>query len=187
MEIRKYIKQGFETYYAKYSQVTEEGFCRWMRPDVPAEMKAVDTGEEWSIWNLVPSTISEVDIGVMEQEYGLTFPEWYKAFISTYHHYFDVIPEQAVDEPLDNVRDMYNPLLCRLGYLPFTWDSEYGKIWCIDVNEDAGEGFGAIYEIEHEICFDLDEEQTDRAELKKSLVFLYPDFKAYFDHTFLEG
>ncbi|MCV4230707.1 SMI1/KNR4 family protein [Virgibacillus sp. LDC1] len=187
MEIRNYIKQGFETYYAKYSQVTEEGFCRWMRPDVPAEMKAVDTGEEWSIWKLVPSTISEVHIGAMEQEYGLTFPEWYKAFISTYHHYFDIIPEQAVDEPLDNVRDMYNSLLCRLGYLPFTWDSEYGKIWCIDVNEDAGDGFGAIYEIEHEICFDLDEEQTDRAELQKSLVFLYPDFKAYFDHTFLEG
>ena len=55
MEIRDYIKQGFETYYAKYSQVTEEGFCRWMRPDVPAEMKVVDTDEEWSIWKLVPS------------------------------------------------------------------------------------------------------------------------------------
>lgn len=187
MDIRDYIKQGFETYYAKYSQVTEEGFCRWMRPDVPAEMKVVDTDEEWSTWKLVPSIVSEDHIGGMEEEYGLTFPEWYKAFISTYHHYFDVIPEQAVDEPLDNVRHMYNPLLCRLGYLPFTWDEEYGKIWCIDLREDAGEGYGAIYEIEHEILFDLDEERTDQAKLKESLVFLYPDFKAYFDHTFLEG
>ena len=52
---------------------------------------------------------------------------------------------------------------------------------------DAGEDYGAIYEIEHEILFDLDEERTDQAKLKESLVFLYPDFKAYFDHTFLEG
>ncbi|GIO88846.1 SMI1/KNR4 family protein [Paenibacillus lactis] len=187
MDIRDYIKRGFEAYYAKYSQVTEDGFCRWMRPHVPAEMKATDTDEEWSIWKLVPSVVSEADIRELEDGYGLTFPEWYKAFISTYHHYFDVIPEQPVDEPLDNVRDMYNPLLCRLGYLPFTWDSEYGKIWCIDVNEDAGEDFGAIYEIEHEILFDLDEEQTDRAELKASLDYLYRDFKTYFDHTFLRG
>ncbi|KOR89115.1 SMI1/KNR4 family protein [Paenibacillus solani] len=187
MEIRDYIKQGFETYYNKYRQVTEDGFCRWMRPDVPAEMKVVDTGEEWSIWRLVPSQVSEDDIYAMEKEYGVTFPEWYRAFISTYHHYFDEIPEQPVDAPLDNVRDMYNPLLCRRGYLPFTWDSEYGKIWCIDVSEDAGEGGGAIYEIEHEILFDLDEERTDRAELKESLVLLYPDFKAYFDDTFLKG
>ena len=37
--------------------------------------------------------------------------------------------------------------------------------------EDAGEDYGAIYEIEHEILFDLDEERTDQAKLKESLVF----------------
>lgn len=44
--------------------------------------------------------------------------------------------------PLANIRDMYIPSLCLLGYPPFTWDSEYGKIWCIDVNEDAGRASG---------------------------------------------
>ncbi|MDR9854225.1 hypothetical protein RJP21_11490 [Paenibacillus sp. VCA1] len=44
----------------------------------------------------------------------------------------------------------------------------------------------AIYEIDHEILFDLDEVHTERKKLQEHLVFLYPNFKAYFDHNFLE-
>jgi len=82
---------------------------------------------------------------------------------------------------------MFNPLLCRLGYLPFTWDSQYGCIWCIDLGGGPGEEQQAIYEIDHEVLFDLDEVLTDRKQLQEHLVFLYPNFKAYFDHTFLAG
>ncbi len=81
---------------------------------------------------------------------------------------------------------MYNPLLCRLGYLPFSWDTEYGKIRCIDLQESPDEEKCGIYEIDHEILFEMDEENTERNELKESLIFLYPNFKTYFDHTFLE-
>ncbi|MFB6362970.1 SMI1/KNR4 family protein [Paenibacillus elgii] len=190
MNIQDYIKQGFEAYYERYNQVTEEGFGRWMSPEVPDEMKAADYGDdedEWSIWKLVPSVVSEDDIGTLEKEFGLTFPEWYKVFISTYHHYFDVVPEQGMDELLDGIKNMYNPLLCKLGYLPFSWDTEYGKILCIDLKELPDEDRCAIYQIEHEVLFDLDETTTERDELKESLEFLYPNFKTYFDRTFLEG
>ncbi|MGY3185811.1 SMI1/KNR4 family protein [Lysinibacillus sp. TE18511] len=180
MNIREYIKKGFEVYYEHYNQVSEDGFCRWMRPDVPVEMKLADIDEEWSRWKMVPSVVTEDDIQALEKEFGLPFPEWYKAFISTYHHYFDVIPEQSVDEPLNNVRDMYNPSLCSLGYLPFSWDEEYGKIICIDLNDNADEETCAIYEIDHEILFD------DNADIQASLDYLYPNFKAYFDDTFLK-
>ncbi|KOP80948.1 hypothetical protein AMS59_00420 [Lysinibacillus sp. FJAT-14745] len=179
MDIRAYIKNGFEVYYERYNQVSEEGFCRWMRPDVPEEMKVVDIDAEWSVWRMIPSAVTEEDIQTLEKEFGLNFPEWYKAFISTYHHYFDVIPEQSVKEPLNNVRDMYNPSLCSLGYLPFSWDEEYGKIFCIDLKNDNEENC-AIYEIEHEILFD------DEADIQASLDYLYPNFKAYFDDTFLQ-
>ncbi|OPA73572.1 SMI1/KNR4 family protein [Paenibacillus selenitireducens] len=185
MDIQDYIKKGLDAYYDRYHQVTEEGFCRWMRPDVPDEMKAADGDDEWSIWRLVPSIVTKDDIRALENEFGLVFPEWYKVFISTYHHYFDVVPEQGLDEPLHSIKDMYNPLLCRLGYLPFTWDSEYGNILCIDLNEGSDEEHGAIYEIDHDILFGYDEEHTERNTLKESLTFLYPNFKAYFDHTFL--
>lgn len=186
MDRKEYIKNAFEAYYARYNQVTEEGFCRWMRPDVPDVMKVADIDEEWSRWKLVPSTVSQEDVAALEEEFGLNFPEWYKAFISTYHHYFDVIPEQGIDEPFDRIRDMYNPLLCKLGYLPFSWDTEYGKIRCIDLQESPDEEKFGIYEIDHEILFEMDEENTERNELKDSLIFLYPNFKTYFDHTFLE-
>ncbi|RXZ78924.1 SMI1/KNR4 family protein [Paenibacillaceae bacterium] len=186
MDIRDYVKQGFEAYYDRYSQVTDEGFCRWMRPDVPEAMKAADGDEEWSIWKLVPSIVSEDDITALEQQFGLSFPEWYKAFISTYQHYFDVVPQQGINEPLDDIQNMYNPLLCRLGYLPFTWDSEYGHILCIDLNEGSDEERYAIYKIDHEILFDLDEATADRDELRNSLILLYPNFKAFFDDTFLQ-
>ncbi|WP_339324605.1 SMI1/KNR4 family protein [Paenibacillus sp. FSL W8-0194] len=186
MNIRDYIKSGFEAYYDRHSEVGEDGFCVWMRPGVPAPMKADDSQEEWSVWKLVPSTVSAEDISALEKEFGLTFPEWYKAFISTYHHYFDDIPEQDTNEPLKNIRDMYNPLLCRLGYLPFAWDAEYGCIWCIDVGSGPDEDQQAIYEIDHEILFGMDEVHTDRKQLQEHLALLYPNFKAYFDHHFVE-
>ncbi|MFA4135777.1 MULTISPECIES: SMI1/KNR4 family protein [unclassified Brevibacillus] len=186
MDRKEYIKNAFEAYYARYNQVTEEGFCRWMRPDVPDVMKVADIDEEWSRWKLVPSTVSQEDVAALEEEFGLNFPEWYKAFISTYYHYFDVIPEQGIDEPFDRIKDMYNPLLCKLGYLPFSWDTEYGKIRCIDLQESPDEEKCGIYEIDHEILFEMDEENTERNELKESLIFLYPNFKTYFEHTFLE-
>ena len=185
MDIRGYIQQGFEAYYDRYNQVTEEGFCRWMRPGVPDEMKVADCDEEWSRWKLVPSIVSKDDVHGLEKEFGLVFPAWYKAFISTYHHYFDVVPEQGIDEPLDHIKNMYNPLLCRLGYLPFSWDTEYGSIICLDLNESPDEENHAIYQIDHEILFDFDEENTERDQLKESLTWLYPNFKAYFEHTFL--
>ncbi|MCL1701848.1 SMI1/KNR4 family protein [Lysinibacillus sp. Bpr_S20] len=181
MDIRAYIKNGFEVYYERYNQVSEEGFCRWMCPDVPEEMKVVDIDGEWSVWRMIPSTVTEEDIQALEKEFGLHFPEWYKAFISTYHHYFGVIPDQSIEDPLNNVRDMFNPTLCSLGYLPFSWDTEYGKIICIDLNNNADEDNCAIYEIEHEILFD------DGADIQSSLDYLYPNFKAYFDDTFLES
>ncbi|WP_330895935.1 hypothetical protein [Brevibacillus brevis] len=46
MDRKEYIKNAFEAYYARYNQVTEEGFCRWMRPDVPDVMKVADIDEE---------------------------------------------------------------------------------------------------------------------------------------------
>ncbi|GAA3406181.1 hypothetical protein GCM10020370_32240 [Paenibacillus hodogayensis] len=44
MDLREYVKTGFETYYARFSQVTEQGFCRWMRPDIPDDMKVTEAG-----------------------------------------------------------------------------------------------------------------------------------------------
>jgi len=37
-----------------------------------------------------------------------------------------------------------------------------------------------IYAIDHDILFD------ENVDIQSSLTFLYPNFKAYFDHTFLE-
>ncbi|SYX83913.1 conserved protein of unknown function [Paenibacillus alvei] len=183
LDKRDYIKKGFEAYYRRYDQVTEYGFGRWMGPDVPGEMKATDSNEEWSIWRLVPSTVTDGDICALEKEFGLDFPEWYQAFISTYHHYFDIVPAQPVDEPLRSIQDMYNPLLCKWGYLPFAWDSEYGHILCMDLTGPDEEHY-AIYEIDHEILFDFDEEKTGRDQLKASMRFLYPNFKSFFDDAF---
>ncbi|GAA3406183.1 hypothetical protein ACFFNY_25455 [Paenibacillus hodogayensis] len=87
---------------------------------------------------------------------------------------------------MTGIQNMYNPLLCRLGYLPFTWDSEYGCILCIDLKGSADKEPGAIYEIDHDILFGFDEDRTERRDLERSLVYVYPDFKTYFDHTFLE-
>jgi len=183
MDIRDYIKVGFEAHYNRYNQGE---FSRWMHPDVPVQMRIEeDSEEEWSQWKLVPSTVSNQDIINLEQEFGLRFPEWYKAFISTYHHYFDNIPQQSITEPLDDIKNMFNPILCRLHYLPFCWDSEYGKIYCIDLNQLPDEMSCAIYQIEHEILFDLDETTAGPAELQASLELLYPNFKSYFDQTFL--
>lgn len=180
INIRLYIENGFRAYYDRYYHISDEGFCRWMRPDVPDEMKVMDIDGEWSVWKLIPSQVTEQDIQGLEKEFGLKFPQWYKVFISTYAHYFDHIPEQDLHNPLDNIRDMYNPSLCHLGYLPFCWDAEYGHIFCIDVNHLEDEESCAIYAIDHDILF------NEGVDIQASLEYLYPNFNAYFDHTFLE-
>ncbi|MNW25743.1 hypothetical protein D3C74_24930 [compost metagenome] len=189
--IRDYVKQGLEVYYERYNYMIEDDFCRWMHPDVPDEMKVQDgtmsSDQDWARWRIIPSTVTQEDIAGLEQEFGLTFPTWYQAFISTYHHFFDIVPSQGVDDPLSDIRNMYNPVLCKLGYLPFAWDAEYGKIRCIDLSAAPDEDQCAVYEIEHEILFDLDELVAERNILQDHLVHLYPNFKAYFDHTFLES
>jgi hypothetical protein len=159
-----------------------------MRPGVPDDMKEAALGDgEWSIWKLIPSTVSEEDIEGLEEEFGLQFPQWYKAFISTYFHYFDSAPSQPSDDPLDEIEGMHNPLLCKFGYLPFTWDSNDAYILCIDLNGGANEEEYAIVQIDHDILFDFEESTTEHAELKEAMEFLYPNFKAWFDHTFLES
>ena len=88
-EARGFIKGYFEKLYKK----PKEGAPILLKsPGLPDEMTAEGTKDDdgWSVRKLIPSTITD-DIAQEEEVFGVKFPTLLKAFLSTYHHGFDML------------------------------------------------------------------------------------------------
>lgn len=179
-ECRLFMKDFFEKYYAKLS---EQSDIAVILPDVPEEMWAEDANpkEEWKKWKLIPATVSEEDIAVMESNVGVPFPDVLKIFLTTYFHFFDdPVGRHPVNEPFCAVKNAWNPLLVRLGYLPFAWDRDGYFIRCIDLANMPDEEHCAVCQIDHEILFDFDEDSgVGREEIEEKMEAVSENFIEY--------
>lgn len=153
-EARNFMKGYFERLYDKLKNISPDvvSMC-----DLPEDMMAEgsDPDEEYNVWKLIPSTVTDADIAKKEEECGLKFPNVLKAFLSTYHHAFEApIGRNMSDAPFFGLDNAFNPQLAAKGYLPFTWDGDGYYIRCIDLNANEDKDNCPIVEFDHEALFD---------------------------------
>ncbi len=164
-EARDFMRDYFERSYKKRIDIDPEyvSMC-----DLPEEMLAdgADPDEEWNVWKLIPSTVTDDDIAEQEKAFGLKFPDIFKAFLSTYHHVFEApIGRNMPDAPFDSLDNAFNPHLTANGYLPFTWDKEGCFIRCIDLNADNDGARCPVVQFDHEELFDMQYEYEDNGKV----------------------
>lgn len=181
-EYQEYMKNFFEQYYQKLSQ-DEIGIMLPLDED-EKEMWSddADPKEEWKKWKLVPATISEKEIEDFEQEIGVKFPLSLKAFLTVYYHCFECpIGRNSFSEHFEGMRDAWNPILVQFGYLPFTWDKGGAYIRCIKLDKMPDKEKCGIYQIDHEVLFDFDEENIEKNQIDKSMTFVSQNLLTYLD------
>ena len=158
-EYKEHIKKFFEQYYEKLSQdddnikrpLGEKNRIMWTDD--------ADADKEWKKWKLVPAKIDENEIEDLEQEIGVKLPSCINAFLTVYHHFFEnPICVNPVSEHFKGMKNAWNPILVKHGYLPFSWDRELYYIRCMQLANMPTEEKCGIYQISHEKLFDVDEE-----------------------------
>lgn len=137
---------------------------------IPPEM----SGENAS-WRLVETTVSEEQLKELEEEFNITFPTIYKAFLSTYCHAFerlwgifddyydednvtvgvDIFP-QLPDNPLRYIQNVFRQCesLLQCGYIPIGDLRGYGPL-CIDTQDKD-----KIVWFDHEEYFDCETRES---------------------------
>lgn len=181
-EYQEYMRSFFEQYYQKLSQ--EE-----IRVTLPLEEEEkemwsddVNPNDEWKKWKLVPAMISDGEIKKLEKEIGVELPLSLKAFLTVTHHCFDnPIGRNSVAEHFQGVKNARNPVLVRCGYLPFVWDEDGYFIRCIRLEKMPEEEKCGIYQIDHEVLFDFDEDMVTPEEIDQRMVFISENLLTYLD------
>ena len=79
------------------------------------------------------------------------------------------------------INNAWNPILVRYGYLPFTWDKDGYYIRCIKLEQMPDEEKCGIYQIDHEILFDFDEETVEKQQIDKNMQFISENLITYLD------
>ena len=91
-----------------------------------------------------------------------------------------------MDDPFRGVKDAWNPLLVKAGYLPFTWDKDGYYIRCIDLAGMPDEDRCQICQIDHEVLFDFDEDQViGREEIEANMDVVADNFIKYLEDLLL--
>ena len=182
VEYQEYMRKFFEQYYQKLSQ--EEICVTLPLEEEEKEMWSDDANpdDEWKKWKLVPAMISDEEIKELEKEIGVELPLSLKAFLTVTHHCFDYpIGRNSVGEHFAGVRESWNPVLVRCGYLPFTWDKEGYFIRCIRLEKMPEEEKCGIYQIDHEVLFDFDEDTVTPEEIDQCMELISENLLTYLD------
>jgi len=182
MEYRQYMKNFFEQYYDKLSQ--NEINIKLPLGEEAKEMWSddADPEKEWKKWKLVPAAVREDEINELEKKIGAKLPLSLRAFLTVYHHYFDhPIGRNPLSRHFEGILNAWNPILVRCSYLPFAWDKEGYFIRGIRLKEMPDEEKCGIYQIDHEILFDFDEETVDPEEIDENMKLVSQNLLTYLD------
>lgn len=167
------LKHFFEQYYLAL-KAEDELYVQAV--NIPEEMRIGELDEDgWGTWKLVPSTLTNQDIEDLEMELSIQLPDIFKAFLTTYHHYFNYgIGINPIDRPLYEVKNSANPILLQAGFAPFAWDPEYFYTYYIDCKGQEN----SIYKIDHEILFDFEPNVSEET-IREHMIFVASDLNAY--------
>ena len=164
-ENRAFMKDFFERYYQK---LRNKDIIYVRSIGIPPEMleDGANPADEWNIWKLFSSTVTDDDITKLEKTYHIQLPECLRAFFSVYHHRFDnCIGRNDIHNPFWTLKLAYTHQLVDNGYLPFSWDSESIFIRCMDLSNMPDEEACPIVEIDHEPFFDLQYDAENEGKL----------------------
>lgn len=186
-ECQEYMKNFFKKYYQKLSQ--NEMFITLPLDETEKEMWSddADPDEEWKKWKLVPAAIDDKEIAELEEGLSATLPLCLRAFLTVYHHCFEYpIGRNPFSDHFEAVWNAWNPVLVRCGYLPFTWDRDGYFIRCINLDRMPDEENCGIYQIDHEILFDFDEDTVGKQEVDENMEFVSQNLFTYLDEILNE-
>ena len=186
-EAREFMKEYFEKLYKK---LENEKPILLKLPDLPEEMTVEGTtdGDGWAVWKLIPSTVTDEDIANEEEGFGVKFPVLLKAYLSTYHHGFDVLGFNYPGEPFEALDNAFNPHLADNDYLPFAWDEDRYFIRCIDLRANSDGDQCPVVQFDHEELLDMLYEYEDNNEavprevLEKLAEQIAPSLKDYLNN-----
>lgn len=185
----QFMKNFFESYYQKLALI-DNGIAL-LRPMNEADKSMwsdnADPKEEWKIWKLIPSIVTNSDIEHLEQKIGSKFPACLKAFLSVYHHYFDApVGCNPVSSPFEAILGAWNPVIIKYGYLPFTWDSDGYYIRCINLKNMPNEEKCGIYQIDHEVLFSMTEDTIQKKEIDENMKYISQNLFTYLNSILSE-
>lgn len=131
-------------------------------------------------WKMIPSDVTEEDIAQLEKVIGIRLPDPLRAYYTSYYHLWDWERDLSKNSPtakMDGIYNAYNELMIQFGYLPFTWDNQYGCLFCMKFDENNNDC--GIYMIDHEEMFDFDAETVTAQDIEKVMRFEAKDFCDY--------
>ncbi len=181
-ECADYMKNFFEQYYDKLSRDEIGVMLPLEESDREMWSEDADPNEEWKKWKLVPAAIDEQQLTELEDGIGVKLPLSLRAFLTVYHHLFeDPIGRNPVSEPFEGLWNAWNPLLVKHGYLPFVWNEGGYYIRCINLEKMPDEEQCGIYQIDHEILFDFDEDTVKKQDIDENMEFVSQNLFTYLD------
>ena len=185
-QMYSFMQDFFERYYR------EGGGIALLRPLEEADRamwrEDADPDEEWKPWKLIPSTVTDQDIEKLEADIGVKLPRCLRAFLTVYHHYFDgPVGVNPISSPFEAVRNAWNLLLVKHGYLPFTWDSDGYYIRCMDLANMPDEERCGICQIDHEILFSMEEDTVQKEEIAQNMEYLSQNLFTYLESILDNG
>ena len=183
-QMRSFMQAFFDRYYQKLER--EGDGIALLRPleesDRAMWREDTDPDEEWKPWKLISSTVTGQDIEELETDIGAKLPWCLRAFLTVYHHYFDgPVGVNPISAPFKAVRNAWNPLLVKHGYLPFTWDGDGYYIRCMDLANMPDEERCGICQIDHEVLFSMEEDTVQKEEIAQNMEYLSQNLFTYLE------
>jgi hypothetical protein len=140
---------------------------------VPSEMQVGPVNAEgWVAWRLLPSTLNEADVIVLENEFGVRFPPLFRAYLLARFHLFDQVRSRRYDQqifmtdtpagkplrPLRSLMLSWRPLI-DASFVPIAqWGDGWGPM-CFDSAECGADGECPVVWMDHEALIPLGAER----------------------------
>lgn len=186
--MKQWLDTHFDTPHREFlmshpAKTDEEDF------GVPTDMQVGKVDEEgWVRWNMIPSTVSAIQIRELERAYGLpvTVPPLYEAYLTTcylmsvvlrYDHFSIELPGLPSSHPLRHLQILWEngKSLIAQGYIPFaTYEDGAGPI-CWDTHKPQTDGDYSVVGFDHESL--TGDESINRSFLETSAQGLFPGFQ----------
>ena len=151
---------------------------------VPPEMQVGAVDEDgWVEWRVLPSTLTEADVGALEGEFGVRFPPVFRAYLLARFQLFDQVRSRRYDQqimmsdtpagrplqPLRELLEAWSPLI-DAGIAPFAqWGDGWGPM-CFDAVQRRVDSECPVVWVDHEVLVPLGPEGRRRREVVAPLV-----------------
>lgn len=156
--------------------------------------------EGWVSWKWIASTLSEQDIADLEQEFSLSLPPMFRAYLlagfqlleqvhSPKHDQLIFNVALPADRPLKPLRDLllaWNPLRSA-GFIPMAqWGDGFGPM-CFDTERRSADGDCPVVWMDHDALTQLSVEQCrQRDEVMPYVKPAYDSYREFFEDVFVQ-